>query len=56
MVLNMSAIDPEINRRMSLVTTMLAHPNSLAQPRTLLRTARLQLASGLRRKTAAEAR
>jgi 2-polyprenyl-6-methoxyphenol hydroxylase-like FAD-dependent oxidoreductase len=52
MVLAMSAIDPEMNRRMSLVTTMLAHPSSLARPSTLLRAVGLRLVAGLRRRPA----
>jgi 2-polyprenyl-6-methoxyphenol hydroxylase-like FAD-dependent oxidoreductase len=34
-----SADDWELNQRLSMVTTMLAHPNSLAQPGVLFRTA-----------------
>jgi hypothetical protein len=52
MVLAMSATDPEMNRRMSLVTTMLAHPSSLGRPSTLLRAIGLRLVAGLRRRPA----
>jgi hypothetical protein len=38
-----SADDRELNRRLSMVTTMLAHPNSLAQPGVLLRAARARM-------------
>ncbi|HEY4418924.1 MAG TPA: hypothetical protein VGN22_05390 [Pseudonocardia sp.] len=52
MVLAMSATDPEMNRRMSLVTTMLAHPSSLGRPGTLLRAVWLRLVAGVRRRPA----
>jgi hypothetical protein len=30
-------VDQELNRRMTMVTTMLAHPSSLAHPTVLVR-------------------
>jgi hypothetical protein len=38
-----SADDRELNERLSMVTTMLAHPNSLARPDVLLRAALARL-------------
>jgi 2-polyprenyl-6-methoxyphenol hydroxylase-like FAD-dependent oxidoreductase len=37
MVFATSAVDQELNRRMTMVTTMLAHPSSLAHPTVLVR-------------------
>ena len=37
MVFATSAVDQELNRRMTMVTTMLAHPGSLAHPTVLAR-------------------
>ncbi|NMH77186.1 FAD-dependent oxidoreductase [Pseudonocardia xinjiangensis] len=53
MVLAMSAVDPEINRRMSMVTTMLAHPSTLARPSTLVRAVGARLRTGLRSRASA---
>jgi 2-polyprenyl-6-methoxyphenol hydroxylase-like FAD-dependent oxidoreductase len=43
LIFAMSATDRELNQRLSMVTTMLAHPNSLAQPGVLLRAALARL-------------
>jgi 2-polyprenyl-6-methoxyphenol hydroxylase-like FAD-dependent oxidoreductase len=43
LIFTTSATDRELNQRLSMVTTMLAHPNTLAQPGVLLRAALTRL-------------
>ena len=46
LIFAMAAADRELNRRMSMVTTMLAHPSSLARPDVVLRALLARVRSG----------